>query len=458
MTTIFSTAKYPAPKQLPDFKRVLEVDPSQPLPPENNGLIVPPLKTVHKIPLADRFQAAPPADTSAIYTSLTTARLMRTEHGQTDEETEIAEGLGRLPSYLPSISSVLLFNSDENPYKQYVTINNLEGVGGQDRATDAGGPSAAPRSLIDGLELPTYAGFQFDYKPAIGELPQLVMPENLPLGKLADITFGVDSSLSIAPSVASLALPNLDLPALPMPSRPQQLSAVPSSSPTSATANTTAPPANTSTVPTAPPPSTNVPPPPAPPMAPTAPPPPPPGPPPAAPTGVPKEVAAPTGGRGALLDAIRDARNAKRLRSVKSSAPGAGRPTGGKKPIGGKKAASGGDGDGGEEGSAPSKPPPADSGDMMSALRERLARRATAMSGKGEVEAPKSQPPMSARRQSIAPRLNPPKASPTAASSSVAEGEDEESGTTKGMSKAVLSAYVSAHAKSQEKEQEDDWE
>jgi len=38
------------------------------------------------------------------------------------------EGLGRLPRYLPSVSSLLLFNTSENPYKKYVSLDNLAGT------------------------------------------------------------------------------------------------------------------------------------------------------------------------------------------------------------------------------------------------------------------------------------------------------------------------------------------
>ncbi|MDO9334462.1 MAG: hypothetical protein Q7T57_08080, partial [Dehalococcoidales bacterium] len=455
-------------------KRVVAHDSAAPpLPVENKGLFLPVQRTQHKIASKDRFAAAPPADTSALFASLTGARLMRAEHAQADEETEIAEGLGRLPAYLPSISSVLLFNSDENPYKQYVTINNLEGVGGQDRAQESGGPSAAPRSLIDGLELPTYAGFTFEYKPLLGELPQFDLPQNLPLGKLADITFGAESALSIAPSMATLALPSLDLPALTaMPTRQQVQSAVPASTHSTSTSSSSsipAAPATTSSVPAAPSMSSSA--------APVAPPmsshvPPPPGPPtapPSAPANVPAAVAKPSGGRGALLDAIRDAKNAKKLKAVKpgAGAPGAGRPTGGKigakvpARAGGASASKEGESEGGDAAAAPAKKAPAaDSGDMMDALRNRLAMRAVAMSGKVDLEGSAQKPVMAARRPSVAPRLNPvaslvgrgaPKAPTKAAADAVDEGEEKEDPK---MSSAVMSAYVAAHAKKQEKDEE----
>lgn len=39
------------------------------------------------------------------------------------------EGLGRLPDNLDSVSSLLLFNSNDNPYKAYRSLDNLTGAG-----------------------------------------------------------------------------------------------------------------------------------------------------------------------------------------------------------------------------------------------------------------------------------------------------------------------------------------
>mmetsp|Transcript_18256 Transcript_18256/g.25662 ORF Transcript_18256/g.25662 Transcript_18256/m.25662 type:complete len:135 (+) Transcript_18256:421-825(+) len=41
------------------------------------------------------------------------------------EGDETRQGLGRLPMNLPSVDSMLLFNSDENPYQNYSTFDNL---------------------------------------------------------------------------------------------------------------------------------------------------------------------------------------------------------------------------------------------------------------------------------------------------------------------------------------------
>jgi len=56
---------------------------------------------------------------------------IRTETVSVDErqeKTQDWEGLGRLPSQLPSVSSLILFNTSENPYNLYVTIDNLMGA------------------------------------------------------------------------------------------------------------------------------------------------------------------------------------------------------------------------------------------------------------------------------------------------------------------------------------------
>lgn len=133
--------------------------------------------------------------------------------------------------------------SRQNPYKKYTSFNNLEGVGGQDRAQvcfliD----SCCPRSGADhsrraerwrarrrsqdhlrgnrpGTERhsslllcshcllclqPTFAALQYEYKPDLGQVPVFALPQNLPLGKLADINFGGESESSFPASVAQV--------------------------------------------------------------------------------------------------------------------------------------------------------------------------------------------------------------------------------------------------------------
>jgi hypothetical protein len=94
------------------------------------------------------------------------------------------EGLGRLPDNLDSVSSLLLFNSNENPYKAYRNLDNLTGAGAHfsflrfvgssfllahrfslqglklrnERAKDDKGLVAAPGTVQEGLQLPNYGG------------------------------------------------------------------------------------------------------------------------------------------------------------------------------------------------------------------------------------------------------------------------------------------------------------
>ena len=464
VTTLFSASKYPAPHTLPDYRSVnhLEQVSSAVGSRLDRRLLrddwtdaerfhLPPAPPPHRISRHDRFAAAPATDTSNLFASLSKARLTRTEH-VTDEA---AEGLGRLPAYLPSISSILLFNSDDNPYKQYVSINNLEGSSGgrqrqqqQQDAQGATGPAAAaPRSIIDGADLPTFAGYQFEYRPLLGELPSFNLPANLPLGMLADIQFGAaggaaDGLGSIAPS-AGLALPSLSqlsLSTLPAP----QLSHAP-------------PPPAAGSAAFPPPP----PPPPPPPMGDAAPPPAPPPPPAGAPTAAAASSApaAASEGRGGLMEAIRAAKSKVKLRKVVKEDGDDGQQAGGGAAGGG--AAGGGRGEGGK------KRAEAGGGDMMSMLKLSLARRNQALSGKQEAavaaagaggDGGDERPALSKLPSKLLPRLDRPQRAD-------GEAEEEEAGgaaaaaaggSKKGMNQSVMKAYMMQH-KSKRDDDEHDW-
>ena len=70
------------------------------------------------------------------------------DEGEGEGQSKGSVGLGRLPSYLPSIASVLLFNSDENPYKAYNTLDNLLG---KDAAALHQQPERVPARQTGGL-------------------------------------------------------------------------------------------------------------------------------------------------------------------------------------------------------------------------------------------------------------------------------------------------------------------
>lgn len=214
-TTIYSSAKYPAPKILPDFNQLA--------PAEQTHELSEVKKTVPNFAKAQRSEHTKHVDTTELFYELARARAAHIDH---EMDAQSKEGLGRLPTYLPSVSSILLFNSDENLYKKYQSINNLEGVGGTDRAQESGELAAAPSSLLEGAVLPTFAGVQFEYKPMMEALPTFDLPANLQFtsgGTIAsNLNFGgQQSGASIAPSVVSLPmLPTVEsLQGLPAPNR-----------------------------------------------------------------------------------------------------------------------------------------------------------------------------------------------------------------------------------------------
>jgi hypothetical protein len=117
------------------------------------------------------------------------------------------KGLGPLPAKLDSVGSLLLFNSDINPYKDYQTLDNLLSSGRLlilmmilklfvDRilpcraktVTDEDGKSnlaSAPMSLLNGDALPDIGGIDITFKPEMGDMAALALPSNLPLDFIA---------------------------------------------------------------------------------------------------------------------------------------------------------------------------------------------------------------------------------------------------------------------------------
>ena len=134
----------------------------------------------------------------------------------------MGEGLGRLPRHLPSISSLLLFNTAENPYKKYVVLDPLEGAKTKTRdkiGDEENKLSEAPVTITKGEELQRGQQDSIMYVPLMPELPELDVPEMLQLPYVAsDMFFQGDSMASIAPSLANTAVP--DLPNLADPDAP----------------------------------------------------------------------------------------------------------------------------------------------------------------------------------------------------------------------------------------------
>lgn len=296
---------------------------------------------------------------------------MRSRHGvdAREEGYQEWEGLGRLPEHLPSVSSLILFNTNENPYNVYVSIDNLlyEDDGSADVDTVPSHIVAAgPQSVISGEELERYGHLKIRYQPTIDGAPQLNLPTALgaELGMVADNISWETSGLDIptfepiAPSAHMASMP--DLPVDPAALGNGPAVATPPPPPGGASS---APPPPSSAPPPPPPPGAGAPPPPPPPPGAGAPPPPPPPgagapPPPPPPSNVPKEVAAPPPARMSLLDEIRNKSNRTKLKSAKSK----------RKPS--KSARF-------EEAQQAEEP----ANDIMSSLKKALSRRAMSISG-----------------------------------------------------------------------------
>ena len=98
------------------------------------------------------------------------------------------KGLGPLPAVVKSVGSLLLFNSDINPYKDYQTLDNLLSSGKSKEQIDDSNKfnlASAPTTLISGDALPEIGNLDLTFKPEMGDMAALALPSNLPLDFLA---------------------------------------------------------------------------------------------------------------------------------------------------------------------------------------------------------------------------------------------------------------------------------
>ncbi len=96
-------------------------------------------------------------------------------------------GLGTLPEQINSVSSLLLFNSSINPYKAYQTSDNLLSAGREKTQSieKSKGLESAPMTILAGDDLPDIQGLDLMFKPSMGEMASLALPDNLPLDFIA---------------------------------------------------------------------------------------------------------------------------------------------------------------------------------------------------------------------------------------------------------------------------------
>lgn len=237
-------------------------------------------------------------------------------------------GLGPLPSHLQAVSSTLLFNTNEMPYKKYdEQYDNVFEVKVREKEEEKKKKEmfAQGQTLLKGDDLPSVKALDMTYKPKMKAQPTLQFQTNLNFGAdlpavAADASWqgGDDNLNSIAPTVfqANLpALPSIE-DSIPAPTTKVQNNSNNNSNSSSSGSN--------GTQPSQPAASNAAPPPPPPPPPSSNNPPPPPMPPPATNTAAPAKAAKivtesgvdPTAGnRGGLLAAIRNAGGAKKLKN-----------------------------------------------------------------------------------------------------------------------------------------------
>ena len=215
-TRVFSSPKYPAPEKITEYHTIYQqVDPMLQKVRKNRAEIESRITEVTQEVLESKKRPF-------LLNLRVRQRGMRTARMQLDDP-EQGEGLGSLPKHLPSVSSLLLFNTAENPYKKYVVLDPLSGAmtKTRDKLTEEEHElSEAPITITQGEELGRGPQDSVMYVPPVPELPELEVPETLPhlLYIAADEFYTADVGQSIAPSLANVAVP--DLPNLADPDAP----------------------------------------------------------------------------------------------------------------------------------------------------------------------------------------------------------------------------------------------
>ncbi|OQS06427.1 carbon catabolite repressor protein [Thraustotheca clavata] len=206
-TTVFSTAKYPAPKVLPTIKGLYCDKTYEEVPP----LTAEPEAT-HFLP-SEPPTAGQRAQLMAEVVDLF-ERVNPYEATSKAEYHMAKEGLGSLPEQVPTIGSVLLFNSNETPYQNYVLVDNLFGTEFEGEEEQKKKLADAPDTVINRGQGIDYSNTPSDkYRPTAPAMGGLNLPQNLPLPGIAATEDKLDTSsiVSIAPSGQNV----IDIPLLP---------------------------------------------------------------------------------------------------------------------------------------------------------------------------------------------------------------------------------------------------
>ena len=166
---VFSSAKYPAPEKIEQYTSLHTCDglEQNPLPEIDQNYHV-----VSKFPKADHHTLK---DKLQFYNVQLNPAKRKADRAN--------QGLGGLPKDISSISSLLLFNTTENPYKKYVILDPLEGAVTKTRKgleEEDADMAAAPVTITNREEMELLGLTNYFYVPNLGDVPELDVPVHLP--------------------------------------------------------------------------------------------------------------------------------------------------------------------------------------------------------------------------------------------------------------------------------------
>ena len=167
---VFSSAKYPAPQELEPYVSLFQY-----------GNSVSELQEVkrqyHHVATRHR-----PTDERSVKEKLQFYNV-QISGKSSNKEADRGEGLGKLPKNLKSVSSLLLFNTAENPYKKYVMLDPLSGAVTKTRTTmeeEDESLGEAPSTITNREQMERGTAENFLYMPGLGEVPEIDVPAYLP--------------------------------------------------------------------------------------------------------------------------------------------------------------------------------------------------------------------------------------------------------------------------------------
>ena len=160
---VFSSAKYPAPDELEEYASIFAGSKNEEM---QRSMIA--VQSRHRV-----------VDGRVMKEKLSYHNISARRR----EEADRGEGLGKLPKGLTSVSSLLLFNTSENPYKKYVMLDPLSGAVTKTRTAIEDEESQlgeAPTTITNREEMDRAVADSYLYMPGLGEVPEIDVPAYLP--------------------------------------------------------------------------------------------------------------------------------------------------------------------------------------------------------------------------------------------------------------------------------------